>query len=174
MDVRTVRKTRINWVRKGKCTQRPRKNISVSKATTWGSSGSTNSNHRWNQTSNWNSSFDNDNLLSTANIVGRPKNPPSSRLWWMTPFLAFWKLIFTCRIIFTPTSKKCHPFFVTLKSSLRTWMLSCSSMSEIVDCRTNRVACSSAAWERTRSCYLPLTWNGCCRKDSWSPNYIKS
>ena len=70
MDVQTVRKTKMIWVRRGKCIQRPRKNLSVPKVTIWGSYGNMNSSHKRNWTLNWSTLFDNDNLPSIASIVG--------------------------------------------------------------------------------------------------------
>ena len=75
---------------------------------------------------------------------------------WMTTFSAFWKSLFICRMIFTPTLKKCHPSPVTLRSSLRTWVLSCNSMSEITECRTNHITSSSVAWKLTNLVIFPL------------------
>ena len=60
-------------------------------------------------------------------------------------------------------TEKCHLFSVILKSSLRTGVLSCSNTSENTDCRTNHFTCSSVVCRLARSCYIPLTLNGCCR-----------
>ena len=86
MDVQTVRKTKMIWVKRGKCTPRPRKNISVPKVTIWGSYGNMNSSHKRNWTLNWNTLFDNGNHPSIASILGWPKNQPSSMPCWMTLF----------------------------------------------------------------------------------------
>ena len=60
-------------------------------------------------------------------------------------FLDCWKWTFMYQIIFTPTSKKCHPFSATLKSSSKTWAPSCKNMSEIMGCLISHVVSSSVA-----------------------------
>ena len=96
------------------------------------------------------------NLPSFANIVGSPKYPPSAMLCWTIPSLGFWRLISMSHSICMTISRKCHPSFVTPKSSSRTWEPSCSSMSMTTTCRTNPDAFSSAVRKLKNSCCLPL------------------
>ena len=78
-----------------------------------------------------------------ANIVGSPKNPPSSTLCWKIAFSDFWRSISTFHSICTTISRKCHPSFVTPKSSTKTWEPSCNSTSESITCQTNPAVSSS-------------------------------
>ena len=68
-------------------------------------------------------------------------------------FFDCWKWTFMYQIIFTPTSKKCHPFSATLKSSSKTWAPSCKNMSEIMGCLISHVVSSSVAQDNAVFAY---------------------
>ena len=124
-----------------------KENTSKTRVTTWGSFGNTNSSPCRDQSPNWKSSLDKVNPPSFANIVGSPKNPPSSTLCWMIAFSDFWRSISMFHSIYTTISRKCHPSFVTPKSSSKTWDPSCNSTSESITCQTNPAVCSSVVWK---------------------------
>ena len=159
-DVQTVRKIRTIWVRRGKFTQRQRKYLHLK---------------GYNMRIIWEHEFklQEKSDVKLKQFIRQLQTPLYRQHCWMTKVSTILDAMLDNTFGFlevdinvlddllTYFEEMSPPFSNT---EVKFEDISCSSMSEITDCPINHVTSFSVAWELTKSCYLPPTWSGCCRK----------